>query len=363
MDSDKGDDSHRSTAPASSLRRLFLLTVGLPAVIVIADEWATGFLRQQRWSALGMGVVYVLFVVQVGLLGIVVGRFVERWFLRWVVLLWGLVLIDLMLYCIAVDQPYRWREWGHCLPYALLSGQLGLVVIWGIFGPVSWPWRLPAFLVGAMLVTSLGFAFEDASGVWGLLAMIQALATVGLCFLLWSLGFRMTSSEGPVARGDKPAANRVFQFSIGHMLLWTLALVPILLLAQGLNLRYVHRITFWGWLGLLLIALGMGVVSLIAVRAALGRGSAALSISMFVVVPALLGIVLALVGSLVTFMFESGAISRWDYITRDLAEIGWGWVAWTLLAAWFLAGLLLMFRASGYRLERVAGKKGLRDEG
>ena len=48
-----------------------------------------------------------------------------------------------------------------------------------------------------------------------------------------------------------------------------------------------------------------------------------------------------------------------------LAALGWGWTDWTPLAAWFLAGLLLMFRASGYRLVRVAGKSGsgLRVEG
>jgi hypothetical protein len=57
-------------------------------------------------------------------------------------------------------------------------------------------------------------------------------------------------------------------------------------------------------------------------------------------------------------MFESRGLGRWDYITYELAEIGWGWVAWTLLAAWFLAGLLLMFRASGYRLVRPARRSG-----
>ena len=357
MDSDNSDDRQRSVMPASSLCRLFLVAVGVPGVVVVADTWAMQFVRQQDWSALGMGVLYALFVSQVGLLGMVVGRFVERWFLRWFVLVWGLVLIDLMLICITVDQPYRWRDWGYCLPYALLSGQLGLVAIWGILGPVSWPWRLPGFLVAAMLVTSFGFALENRGGVWALLAVMQGLATVGLCILLWCFGLRMRL-PGDVVRGDEPAGNKVFQFSIGHMLLWTLALVPILLLAQGLDLGFVYRVSLWEWLGLLLVALGLGVVSLIAIWAALGRGWAAIRISTLAVVPALLAFVPALVGLLVTFMFESRGLGRWDYITYELAEIVWGWVAWTLLVAWFLAGLLLMFRASGYRLVRAPRPSG-----
>jgi hypothetical protein len=142
------------------------------------------------------------------------------------------------------------------------------------------------------------------------------------------------------------------------MLLWTLALVPILLLAQGLDLGFVDRVTPWDWFGLLSVALGLGVVSLIAIWATLGRGSTAIRFSTLAVVPALLAIVPAWVGTLLTSPLGARPL-RWDYITGELAELGWGWVVWTLLATWFLAGLLLMFRASGYRLEWAGRGRGV----
>jgi hypothetical protein len=343
---------------ASQISGLFLVAVGLPAAVVIADEWALRFVAEQHWSAPAGGMIYALFVAQVGLLGLVVGRFVRRWSLRWIILVWGLVLIDLMLFRLTMEQPHRWRDWGwgYCLPYSLLSSQLGLVAIWGIVGPVSWPWRLPGCLVAAMLVTSFGFALKGRSDVWVLLAVIQSATTVGLCVLVWCLGFRMTLPDGPGAPGREPAGNKLFQFSIGHMLVWMAALVPILLLAQEIELWFLVHLSLWDWLGLVLIALALGVVSLIAVWAALGGGPAAIRIGTLVLVPALVAIVPALVG--VLFKAIPRPPPAWFRMTDELAEVGWGWLAWTLLAAWFLAGLLLMFRASGYRLVRTPRARG-----
>jgi len=40
------------------------------------------------------------------------------------------------------------------------------------------------------------------------------------------------------------------------------------------------------------------------------------------------------------------------WVLAELTGIGAGWIAWTLLSASFLAGLLLLFRTAGYRLVR-----------
>jgi hypothetical protein len=333
---------------ASHILRLFLVAVGLPAAVVVADQWAMTFVAEEDWSGPATGMVYALFVAQVGLLGLAVGRFVDRWFLRWVVLVWGLMLIDTMLFRLMLEMPRwgGWHEWGYCLPYALLSAQLGLVAIWGILGPLSWPWRLPGFLIAALLVTSFGFALGRRSEVWVLLALVQGATTVGLCVLVWCLGFRLRLLEGPGAPAREPAGKKLLQFSIGHMLMWTVALVPIILLAQGLDLWFLQFLTVSDWLELVLIAVGLGLVSLIAIWAALGGGPTAIRIGTLALAPALL----AILPASVAFIGGASRLGGPYSVMDELAAVGWGWIAWTFLAAWFLAGLLLMFRASGYRL-------------
>jgi hypothetical protein len=337
---------------ASHILRLFLVAVGIPAAIQIADEWALRFAAQRDWSVPAMGMIYALFVAQVGLLGFVVGRFVDRWVLRWVVLVWGLTLVDAMLFRLVWEQPgwYHWRGWGNSLPYALLSGQFGLVVIWGAFGPVPWPSRLPGFLVAAILVASFGFALAGRNDAWVALAVIQGGATVGLCVPLWLLGFRLRSGERLGSSGDELSGKPVFQFSLRHMLLWMAALVPILLLGQALDLWFVLNVPLWDWLGLASIALGLGFASLIAIWAALGSGWTAIRVGSLAMMPAVVGGVLKVTIRPRAFL--------WRDISREFDKIGWGWVAWTFLAAWFLAGLLLMFRASGYRLVRTPCRRG-----
>ena len=340
---------------ATHVLRLFLVAAGLPAAVFIADQWAMTFVAEEDWSGPAMGMIYGLFVAQVGLLGFLVGRFVDRWLLRWIVLIWGLALIDTMLFRLVLEMPGwgGWHDWGYCLPYALLSAQLGLVAIWGILGPLPWPWRLPGVLIAALLVMSFGFALNRGSEVWVLLATIQGATTVGLCTLVRSLGFRMRLLDGPTAPGREPTGSKVLQFSIGHMLVWMAALVPIILLAQGLDLWFLQFLSLWDWLGLVWIALGLGMVSLIAIWAALGRGPTAIRIGMLALVPALIAIMPA---SIAFFSRVSRLVASRSVM--NVAEIGWGWMVWTLLAAWFLAGLLLMFRASGYRLVRAARRSG-----
>jgi len=74
----------------------FALIVGaLPAAIATADRWALRFVAEQEWSVAATGLPSGLFVAEVVLLGALVGRYVEGRFLRWTLLAWVLVLIDL----------------------------------------------------------------------------------------------------------------------------------------------------------------------------------------------------------------------------------------------------------------------------
>src|SRR5687768_15135189 len=77
-----------STAPNSvvgDFRRLLAVAIVLPAVIVIVDQWLIATRPSNPGIALALPLV---FVVQVGILGMCTGRFVENAFLRCVVFTW-----------------------------------------------------------------------------------------------------------------------------------------------------------------------------------------------------------------------------------------------------------------------------------
>ena len=82
---------------------------------------------------------------------------------------------------------------------------------------------------------------------------------------------------------------------------------------------------------------------------------------------AVLAVTTPIVGSVIKWILQMSP--RWQSVSaggrldwhHELMLQGvlldWWWVAWTCLAACFLAGLLLVFRASGYRLMRPARQK------
>jgi hypothetical protein len=314
---------------------------------VVADEWALREGSAQGWPNRAVTMCYGLFVAQAAILGLAAGRFLAGWFLRWMLLGWVLVLIDLRLFSLVIGQDIPYHS-GRCLAFAFLAGQLGLLAVWAAAGPVPWPWRIPAALVGATLAIYLGDSFHVWGDVWTLLLLVQTAVFAGLCLLLCLGGLSLKRVEEAGVPGERFGGTGGFQFSIRHMLFWMVAAVPILVLAQRLDLWFVKDVAVQVWLGVILIALALGVVSLVATWAALGRGPAVVWLGALALVPPAVGLVLVAI-PVGTPVVLGGA--RY-FVTNQLGELRWWWVAWTILAAWFLAGLLLVFRAGGYRLAR-----------
>jgi hypothetical protein len=196
-----------------------------------------------------------------------------------------------------------------------------------------------------LLMASFGSALGRYREEWVALALIQGGATAGLCFVIGCLGFRLRSAECAGTARDEATGNRALQFSIAQMLFWMAALVPVMLLAPNLDLGFLWYLSLSDLAALALVAFALGVVSLAAAWAALGREFAAARIAALVIVP-------SWVAFLAKVAMDPRALPG-NLIARHLGTMGWGWAVWTPLAAWFLAGLLLMFRASGYRLVRV----------
>jgi len=333
--------------PGAHPLRFVLIVAVLPAAIVMADRWALRFGAAQRWSVPAIGLLYGLFVTQVALLGALVGRYVEGWFLRWTLLAWGLVLIDLWVFSLVKLGGY------HCyllMAYALVSGQFGLLAVWATLGPTPWPWRLPAVVVGSLMLILLGLGLGRWSDLWVLLLLIQSLAIAFLCVLARLAGLRLARLDRGGTAQRPSTEYRGCQFSIGHMLFWALAAVPVLVLGPQLKVSDLQFVDLRSWCGLLWIGLCLSVVSLVAVRTVLGEKRPLAWLAALAVVPPVVGVLLRVT------IPRSAPGTRWQYrILDELAEVEWWWVAWTLLAGWFLAGLLLMFRAGGYRLVRRVG--------
>jgi hypothetical protein len=126
-----------------SLLRSSLVTLGItvPVAIALADMYALRFFQASGgdWRAY---LVYTLFVLQTVLLGVLVGSQVKRQPLWWGILLWGVVLIDLQVFAVALNDT--WSA-ANTLGIAFASAQIGALVC---FGVLIRNLRHPHFLMG-----------------------------------------------------------------------------------------------------------------------------------------------------------------------------------------------------------------------
>ena len=207
----------KADSAPSPLLRLFMLATVPPALIVALDEWAILYGTRNHWNESALAILYTLYVVQVAALTGFVGRFVNGWFLRWTILIWVLLLIDLRLFTFNSSQ---------CLTFAFLSGQLSLLVFITTLGPGPWPWRLPSAMAAGVIVLYLVLGNSVWREAWSTVLILQTLVTFPLFLLLLLAGYRIRPQYRGVTVTPTDAAQHGFSFSIKHMLFWMLAAVP-----------------------------------------------------------------------------------------------------------------------------------------
>ncbi len=329
---------------------LLVVAVVLPGVIVFVDQLAINASHTVRGNPV---LLPLLFVVQVGILGFCTGRYVNNLFLRCVVFAWSIVLVDSVA---LTTMFYGQGNTAQCMTFAFGSGQVGLLTIWGILGRMPWPWRIPIFLVLLASVVMVLIRSPDHTGAWrsdfGLWAVILAMQSgmmVVLCWILRVAGYRLL----PLATGSHNASDiekEQFQFAIKHLIVWTTAVCPLLVLAKGIDWLLVDSQELFRTI---VLGLALAIVAWTAMLSALGSGSRWIRLLMLICVVPMVGASLK--------WFTSRWIVTWNstqsaWFFRGFQELGWNWISWTVLAAWFLASLLLVFRAGGYRLTRVRNR-------
>ncbi len=332
----------------------------LPAALVVSDELLLA-------AAIGGGdnlwpVFFVWLVAQTALMSLAAGKWLESWFWRVIVLTWTSLLLNVLLFHVAALRIGNGIFDAHLLAGAFLAAQFCLLAAWLVLGTSSWQWRLPAAVI-ALLPAGLVVAELDRSrlslgDVWKEIAALQVTTTFLFAALLRWRGYRVERlDEGASPGAAGPAA--VSQFSLSHLLTWTAALAPLLLLLQTLDYAFLRWLN-WRQTGVLIVdGVLLAPVALTSFWAALGRGRSWSKVVLLALIAAAMGAALYIVEDQFATVpaWLAGKVSGtyvWvgkSYVIK-ITNMGLSWLVWPPLCAFLLAGMLLVFRASGYRLTR-----------
>ncbi|HEX5443482.1 MAG TPA: hypothetical protein VFW87_06625 [Pirellulales bacterium] len=368
LDAKADDDSQQNEFPsydASHSRlwmttmlsfRLLLASVALPVLVAAIDHRALDYAAAHRWRHLVVAALFSWFVIQVGLLSFTAGRLSPNWGWRLLIVGWSLLLINLTLGRIAL---LNWNA-PRLLALALYSSEVGALASWIMLGAAH-VWRRLAIV--AMAALPLLYLQEClhlthwASGLlrgpywgggywddpWTVIVMVQVGGVTAALALLRAAGYRIEPSHG----ADAEAPGGPVQFSLRHLLIATTVVAVVIPIMQHL-LRSSQWLTGVQWLHAASDGLLLALVSFAALWAALGQARS--------LIKALLFLALALAAGAALWWLETsiGYKGRWSFRPEPLTDAGRWWFAWTLLTGSFLAGSLLVLRATGHRLVRRA---------
>ncbi|HVW36219.1 MAG TPA: hypothetical protein VHB99_02900 [Pirellulales bacterium] len=336
--------------------RLLAVGMGLPAVLVASDELLLAFAKDDGgwWPRF-----FVWLVVQTGLMSLAAGKWLEGWRWRAIVLSWTLLLLNIVLFhAAALAAP-------EMLAVAFVSAQLSLLAAWLVLGAAAWQWRLPAaaiaLLPAGLVISELDRRRLEVGDVWKEIAVLQLAATLVFAVLLRWRGYRVERMHETSCFDESSADKSASQFSLRHLLAWTAALAPLLLLLQALDYAFMQRLHWRQWSVLLADSVLLAPVALVSFWAALGKGRAWSKVIWLALIAAAMGFALYFIearfGTVPGWLagnvsgFYIWAPSGKSYVIK-ITNAGSAWLAWTELSAFLLAGMLLVFRVDGYRLVR-----------
>jgi hypothetical protein len=326
--------------------RLLLAGVLLPAVIVAADSLLLDRAVQLGWPPAATLCVFALFLGQTALLSWTAGRWLPSWPWRLLVLWWSTLVLNLLLYGVAITGDVgAWQHLPLLLVVAFLASQVGAGTVWAILGGLRWPsrWRL-----AAIALAPAGWATcalnEAPANVWLTVALIQTLAIGAVATLLHLRGYHIEVADVEHRESETRAA---VQFSVQHMLVWTTCAAVLVTVCQALVQQASQDKGWQEWLQIAIYGIVLAIVELGALWTALGSGRSWLRISLATALAIGAGFLLRYLEA----EFQARRMGR-GYSHYWLETVGSSWLAWPWLAGALLAGLLLVLRATGYRLVR-----------
>src|SRR5262245_22395609 len=140
-----------SARPALEFFRAVMVGAVVPVLLTIINQRLVGELILPASTTVIFFVCATL-VIEIGVCGVLIARFIEATGARWVAYNWMWVLIDVVV----IPQASQGSSlvW---LAVAILCAQHGLVVVWAVFGSVRWAIRWP--LAAALLSLGIGALF------------------------------------------------------------------------------------------------------------------------------------------------------------------------------------------------------------
>jgi hypothetical protein len=337
-------------------RSLVLVGIVLPALLALADQYLLTGMSGATLSPAVTALIFGFYVCQIALMSWAVARFIERWPLRWIILIWAMMLIDLQLAAMSGQERNYLQH--ACLSTGVLAGQFGAVIVWGVLGSGHIKWRIPALLVLVWIGWNFfqGLIRLNAGALWIQLGwedlfMVQSVVLATLCGAMRLAGYSLLLAPNEIQDAAE-ADGRRLQFGIGDVLIGTTALATLLGIAKAGDLltwrfaQSLHATSFWF---VALVAILTAAVLLVALWAALGRGPALLRGLVLVLVP------LAAAFPVVWYCINVGRpqmLANRDYRLFHWFATGYWWIGWMFLAATLLAASLIVFRTLGYRLVR-----------
>lgn len=320
--------------------RFLLCAVLLPAAVA-ASNYALLIYAASKVQRVWL---YPWMAFSVALLSWVVGRYLSPALLRCLVFGWSLALLDLLTItaCLGGVLPTHFA-------YALVSAQVGALTLWGTLAPIGWQWRLPTVLSGAAIIILFCKVFDSwGDDQWKFRMLVVATIVTMLCGALRLRGFTLRRSANDETTATDPPM-QLHQFGVKHMLIWTAALVPILIVLRGIDFLNFLNVGNFGMFPFALLVFAIAIVNMVAIWSVLGSGPWPIRLGALLVIPPLLAT------SVIGYMNDlySGSPRRYDPVVYDIAQSGLSWRIWLCLDTAFLAALLLFLLANGYRLGRA----------
>lgn len=273
-----------------------------------------------------------------------VGRYLQPSWLRWVVFTWCLILLDILTFAACLSGPLPFH-----LAYVLVSAQISLLILWAILSPVGWQWRLPGVLIGTAALILFAGSFDTSWGAsgWYLMMLTVTAIVAAMGGGLRLFGFMLGRNQPASSHAEGHELLRTNQFGLKHLFAWATALVPLLVVARGLDFFLISRVQAQFLFPAALVALSIATVDLIAIWAVLGRGPWILRVAVYLS----MSLVIA-VGLSQYFGYVGSQNRTWSGGSMLYPLVRTDWMTWLWLDAALLAALLLFLRANGYLLVR-----------
>jgi len=330
----------------------------MPLAFAVVNQYSLNFQFDHPPDGPGTALLWLLFVSQICVISVVGARLVQKSWHGWAVYVWCWLLVDLQVLWASSYAVINGVQTESLLLTALLSAQLGLVVIWSILGEQQWTVRLPMLLGLAVAITLLirqqmAQYYHDVS--YSLLFLMQILGLYATCSLLRYRGLCLSRRDDDPRQRSAPN----WQFPAARFGLREFIVVAVLsaVILAAVEYNYIHAAPYTANKPLILAftAVMITLMTAVAFWSAVGTApiegriagllaTCVLTAAGFIVSDAVFG---------VHYYYSNYSPTAWRFWSEAFASRGWVF-AWMFLSGGLLSSALLFMRMLGYRLQRVA---------